>query len=226
LFDYLVGVLDEDVNMFEGQTSMVRAEFPGYGFFESQGLGPMLFGWSAFMGARDVAAEPPFASAGRLWGRALTQRMDAYARSMMIVVCVDDESHPENRVTLSAELQDEHNPAPHVRYRATDRTMSRRDWLARRAAEVLIAAGAHPDSIHRAHAEPSTIHMHGTMRMGTDPASSVVDPDGEAHGVSRLFIADTSVFPNAIGGPNPTLTAQAVATRIAERIRARYFGDG
>ena len=65
--------------------------------------------------------------------------------------------------------------------------------------------------------------MHGTMRMGADPSTSVVDPGCEAHGVSRLFVADTSVFANGIGGPNPTLTAQALATRTAERIVARYF---
>lgn len=29
---------------------------------------------------------------------------------------------------------------------------------------------------------------------------------------------------NGIGGPNPTLTTQAVATRTAEKIFERYFG--
>jgi choline dehydrogenase-like flavoprotein len=102
-------------------------------------------------------------------------------------------------------------------------TVRRRDWLAQRAAEVLLAAGADPDSVHRADARPSNIHMHGTMRMGRHAASSVVGPDGEAHAVARLFIADTSVFPNGIGGPNPTLTAQAIATRVSEGIVAHYF---
>ena len=46
------------------------------------------------------------------------------------------------------------------------------------------------------------------MRMGTDPAASVVNPEGEAHEVERLFVADSSVAP-ADGGANPTLTAQA-----------------
>ncbi|MGZ4140787.1 MAG: GMC oxidoreductase, partial [Actinomycetota bacterium] len=89
----------------------------------------------------------------------------------------------------------------------------------------LVGAGADPDSIHRADAPASTVHQHGTMRMGADPATSVVDPGGEAHGVSRLFICDTSIFPNGIGGPNPTLTAQAVATKIAEGIVSRYFSS-
>jgi len=67
------------------------------------------------------------------------------------------------------------------------------------------------------------VHMHGTMRMGLDPAASVLDDACEAHSVKRLFVADTSPFPNGIGGPNPTLTAQALATRTAAKIVERYF---
>jgi choline dehydrogenase-like flavoprotein len=59
--------------------------------------------------------------------------------------------------------------------------------------------------------------------MGRDASTSIVDPSGEAYGVARLYICDTSIFPNGIGGPNPTMTAQAVATMISERIVARYF---
>ena len=42
--------------------------------------------------------------------------------------------------------------------------------------------------------------------------------------MKRLFIADNSALANAIGGPNPTLTTQALATRTAEKIFQRYFG--
>jgi hypothetical protein len=38
-------------------------------------------------------------------------------------------------------------------------------------------------------------------------------------------VADGSALANAIGGPNPTLTIDAVATRTAEKIFRRYF-DG
>jgi choline dehydrogenase-like flavoprotein len=61
--------------------------------------------------------------------------------------------------------------------------------------------------------------------MGHDEANSVLDPGGEARFVKRLFVADNSALPNAIGGPNPTLTSQALATRTAEKIFKRYF-DG
>jgi choline dehydrogenase-like flavoprotein len=222
-FDYVSGILPSEVRMFEGQTSMVRAEFPGYGFFETQGLGPLSFALATAFGPRAVAGEGPWALRGRTWGSALKRRMEAYRNTLMIAVCVDDDAVETNGVTLSASVADEHNAAPVVRYHPSEATVRKRDWLARRAAEVLLAAGADTETIHRADAPVSTIHQMGTMRMGFDPSTCVVNPDGEAFGVQRLFVCDTSVFPNGIGGPNPTLTAQAVATRIADRIVARYF---
>jgi choline dehydrogenase-like flavoprotein len=62
------------------------------------------------------------------------------------------------------------------------------------------------------------------MRMGTSDADSVLEPSGETRWVKRLFIADNSALANGIGGPNPTLTTQALATRTAEKIFRRYFG--
>jgi choline dehydrogenase-like flavoprotein len=50
----------------------------------------------------------------------------------------------------------------------------------------------------------------------------VCDYDGQAHEVERLFIGDSSIIPG-VGGANPTLTAQAIATRTADRIAERYF---
>jgi choline dehydrogenase-like flavoprotein len=64
------------------------------------------------------------------------------------------------------------------------------------------------------------------MRMGLDPAESVLNESGEARWIRRLFIADNSALSNALGGPNPTLTTQALATRTAEKIFCSYFeGD-
>jgi choline dehydrogenase-like flavoprotein len=66
--------------------------------------------------------------------------------------------------------------------------------------------------------------MHSTLRMGIDEDNSVLDENAEARWVARLFVADNSALANAIGGPNPTLTTQALATRTAEKIFEKYFG--
>ncbi len=222
-FDYVTGEFDDVVDISQGQTSVVRAEFPGLGFLETQGAGPMTFATLAFLGRPRGHESGPWATSGRLAGAAMKRKMEAYLRTLLIVVCVDDDGVRTNGVSLAGGVADEHNPAPVVRYHANKATEARREVLVRKAAEVLMEAGANPGSIHRADAYPSTIHQHGTMRMGTDPARSVVDDGGEAHQVKRLFMGDTSIFANGIGGPNPTLTAQAVATRTATKIVERYF---
>jgi choline dehydrogenase-like flavoprotein len=62
-------------------------------------------------------------------------------------------------------------------------------------------------------------HQMGTMRMGADPDTSVVDGAGRVWGVPNLYVADGSVLPTS-GGYNPTLTIQALAYRTAQRIAA------
>ncbi len=41
--------------------------------------------------------------------------------------------------------------------------------------------------------------------------------------VDRLFVGDNSAFANCLGGTNPTLTNQAIATRTAERIFSKLL---
>ena len=65
-----------------------------------------------------------------------------------------------------------------------------------------------------------TAHQAGTMRFGTDPATSVLDLDCKAHELDNLYVADASFFPS-IGAVNPTLTIIANAMRVADRIKAR-----
>ncbi|MCB1884121.1 MAG: GMC family oxidoreductase [Geminicoccaceae bacterium] len=65
-----------------------------------------------------------------------------------------------------------------------------------------------------------TSHQAGTMRFGTDPATSVLDLDCKAHGIDNLYVTDASFFPS-IGAVNPTLTIVANALRVSDRIAAR-----
>ena len=60
-------------------------------------------------------------------------------------------------------------------------------------------------------------HQHGTLRMGADPANSVLDKYCRAHEVDNLYAVDGSPFPTATGA-NPTLTIMANAWRVADRI--------
>jgi choline dehydrogenase-like flavoprotein len=226
LQDFVTGLFDRDVHPEVGQVTMARADFPGYGTLWSQGFGPqsyanVLAGIGRGFWDQPVGDEP-WDFSGRFWGPTVIPKLREYGRSLTVAISTDDEEHPDNRVTLADDWPaDEHGAVPKVRYQPTRRSAERQTWLARKGAEILRAAGAR--EIHRTNAGVFTTHLMGTMRMGADPATSVVGPDGEAHEVERLFVGDTSVLPNGIGGPNPTLTAQAVATRTADRIAERYL---
>ncbi|HWJ45591.1 MAG TPA: GMC oxidoreductase, partial [Gaiellaceae bacterium] len=140
-------------------------------------------------------------------------------RLLSLAVITDDDVARENRVTLSSVMTpDVHGPVARIEIRRrTARTLANRDFLAARAAEILRAAGAR--EIVRMNWAPVLLHIHSTMRIGT-----VLTDDAESRRVERLFVADNSMLPNSLGGPNPTLTTQALATRTAERIFVRYFG--
>jgi choline dehydrogenase-like flavoprotein len=61
---------------------------------------------------------------------------------------------------------------------------------------------------------PASRHVMGTCRMGEDPRTSVVGPEGRFHDVENLLCADSSVFVTS-SGYNPTLTLAALAVRTA-----------
>ena len=69
-------------------------------------------------------------------------------------------------------------------------------------------------------ASPGVAHQAGTVRFGTDPATSVLDVDCKAHELDNLYVVDTSFFPS-IGAVNPALTAMANALRVGDHLLDR-----
>ena len=65
--------------------------------------------------------------------------------------------------------------------------------------------------------EPTESHVLGTVRMGNDPAASVVDRHLVHHRVRNLLVLGGSAFPT--GSPaNPTLTIAALSSWAAEAL--------
>lgn len=232
--DVVQGVFPFETGTGKGPASAARADYPGYGMLEHFGNPPGFVAFASSLsdggtsghyqnGLTDASGAD---SSGRLVGNAFGDRMAAYGRSLTIAMVTDDDVEQQNAVSLSSAYPaDEHGAIAKVvvnQRTRTARTRRNREFLTRKAVELLRAAGA--TSVHRTQLAPVLIHIHSTMRMGLDPATSVCDADGRSRAVRRLYLADNSVLANAVGGVNPTLTTQAIATRTAEAIFRNEFG--
>jgi len=60
-------------------------------------------------------------------------------------------------------------------------------------------------------------HQCGTVRFGTDPATSALDVTCRAHDVDNLYVVETSCFPSSTA-VNPALTAMANALRVGDHL--------
>eukprot|EP00884_Botryococcus_braunii_P012060 jgi/Botrbrau1/20855/Bobra.0156s0079.1 len=64
-------------------------------------------------------------------------------------------------------------------------------------------------------------HQMGTCAMGSSPAKSVIDSEGECWEVANLFVADGSCLPTP-SGVNPMITITSIAYMIGEGIASKY----
>ena len=231
--DWLSGIFDEkeltpilgtsDINPFVGNTCGARLDYPGFGTLQTVGMSPGLT--ASFYGVSESgysflnppSIDDPWDIKGRLFGYDLKEAMDSYRRTLNILVSTDDEVDQRNGITLDPELSDENGPVPVVTYQPAKASRRKRNHLVKIAADLLRKAGA-KKIIWTNWPAGMMIHMESTMRIGF-----VVDQNCEAFQVNRLYIADNSVHYNSLGGVNPTLTTQALATRTAEKLFNKYF---
>lgn len=205
------GTFDETVRPYKGIPGSlisedthrpVDADFVGGYLLQSIGVMPVTY-------ASQVAR-------GRgLWGTALAEHMARYNHVAGINILGDCLPSPHNFVELSDELDGRGLPKPRIHFTQGPNEIAMTAHAEALMRRIWAAAGARDTWAFQRNA-----HIIGTCRMGTDLATSVVDPDGASYDVPGLHIADNSVFPSALG-VNPALTIMAVSLRIADRFLAR-----
>ena len=229
--EVVVGVMPFETKSSYGPASAARVDFPGRGCLESFGATPggeaALSFLGSYAGFAHMNGDDPTYREGRLVGAELKDVMSDMDRLLNVLVITDDDVDPSNAVMLSdTHAPDEHGAVPRVTgpgiANLTARTHANREFLTEKAIELVKAAGA--TKVIRAKTPPSMIHLQSSMRMGLDESNSVLDENCESRAVTGLYVADNSALANAIGGPNPTLTTQALATRTAEKIFKKHFG--
>jgi choline dehydrogenase-like flavoprotein len=90
----------------------------------------------------------------------------------------------------------------------------------RQIKRILHKAGL-PIILERPPSTSAIQHQVGTLRMGDNPETSVVAPEGRTHELENLYVADASIFPSS-SAVNPSLTIAANALRVADSILKTY----
>lgn len=129
-------------------------------------------------------------------------------RSVDWWIMSEDLPDPHNRVTLG--------PNGSIRIHWTPNNLATHIRLIAAAREMMRAAG-YPIALTRRMGIETNSHQCGTLRCGTDPATSVLDPFCHAHDVENLYVVDSSFFPSS-SATNPALTIAAQALRVADHL--------
>jgi choline dehydrogenase-like flavoprotein len=146
------------------------------------------------------------------------------ARLWAFIMQGEDLPYASNRVDLDPSIRDARGfPVARITYRPGRHELAASAHFGPRLAAILTEMGAGWTAVTSSPgggnasspaAIPESRHNMGTVRMGTDPATSVVDPAGRLHDLDNVFVTDSSVFVTS-SGYGPTLTLVALAARAA-----------
>lgn len=124
----------------------------------------------------------------------------------------------ENRVTVDPSKTDEFGiPVPIINFRFCDNDRALFRDMSESMLEILHNTGV--KLVFTTTSEPAGFSSHevGTVRMGNDPKTSVLDKYNRAREVENLYVVDGSSF-TTFPEKNPTLTIMALAVRAARHM--------
>ncbi|WP_376743684.1 GMC family oxidoreductase [Ensifer canadensis] len=124
----------------------------------------------------------------------------------------EDLPDPNNRVTLEGSQ---------IKLAVTLNNMEGHLELVKRMKRALQRAG-YPVVVTKSLVAHATAHQSGTVKMGSDPATSALDQYCRTWDHSNLFVIDASFFPSS-AAVNPALTIAAQALRASDHILATEF---
>jgi len=140
-----------------------------------------------------------------------------------MTVFVKDLPQLKNYVDLDPEIKDIYGfPVARITYKMHDNDRMSAEYFAQKLKEIMSEAGAlltfvDINNENLGNGISSSKHLHGTLRMGNDPSSSVVDRWGKFHDLENLYCVDGSVFIHSTGY-NPALTIMSLAFMFSAHI--------
>jgi len=156
------------------------------------------------------------------------EALKSYLRSSPLgqhiaVLIMQGEDAPQgtNRIDLDPQVRDVNGVAvPRITYRPHAFELRAREFYGPKMIDLHGSAGAQfafVAPVYEGGPTPSSRHIMGGLRMGTDPKRSVTDAFARFHDIENLYSADGAPLPTSSGN-NPTLTIQALALRTAGAI--------
>jgi choline dehydrogenase-like flavoprotein len=216
-----IGVFDDPIYAWAGGGYVATSSYEFYEHDDTRG----------FVGGSHIAAAGVGIPLPINWGLpdrpawgAEAKRMDRefFNHSFAVGMVVHDMPQLDNRVELDDKVKDAWGlPVARITLTPHANDLAQGNWVIDRNAEILEAAGA--TKVYRVYIDRVTgncSHQHSTVRMGNDPATSVLNKHCQSHEVDNLYVVDGGPFPTATGA-NPTLTIMANAWRVAEGLLER-----
>lgn len=146
--------------------------------------------------------------------RAVTSRANLF-----LTIDLEQQPSPENRIRLSSEHKDALGlPVTVIDWRISETEMDTAHRFTQIVRDYLRELGFEPQEWQTGPVT-DTLHPMGGLRMGDDPAASVVDRNLTVHGLANLSVASCAVFPSG-SSSNPTFTMMALSLRLAKRLAA------
>jgi len=161
-----------------------------------------------------------------LWGRKFKAALAYnYTRTLEIVSHGTSLPVENNSFSLDPDIRDAWGlPALRMTYKDHPDDLKLGAFLHARIMELLDATDAKQKWASPVEEQDFAYHLLGTCRMGSDPKSSVINPDHRTHDVKNLFLCDGSSLVTS-GRGQPTMTIAALAYRAADRITALARGE-
>ena len=163
------------------------------------------------------ARHSPSPDPGRGFGVQIIQTTDDQRSHFTAVSFGEMLPRFENRVTLDSGLRDAWNiPVLNISCSHSKSELVRARDQVLALQELANLADVRLTHIDDMPAPPGGAnHECGTARMGSDPASSVLDPYNECWDARGLYVTDAACFPSQ-GTQNPTLTILALTARACD----------
>ena len=141
---------------------------------------------------------------------------------LVLAAIMEDLPYKDNRVLPSDRPSVDGRQRLRLQYRLHPNEIERREVFLRALNDVL--QPFRTLTLRTGENNGTLGHVCGTVRFGTDPATSVLNAQNRAHEVDNLYVVDASFFPSS-SGINPSLTVAANALRVAEHINSAHFAN-